>query len=400
MVLSLLSSLLVQGGEDKGSARAADLENNLEGRRKRGKRQHASTSSLALSTTTTTTTTTKTKAKGGKSKGNTPPGVEWLDQSKIRLRQALGRLARHRSRQGRSKVEPNVYVTSTLPVQGQTVAVFVSVSRPRTPVGWLKHHLRTFAHDDLVQVSFGGKSVPSYPLRESRTRSLAAPMYRALIPTTPLDKPGERDLEIKVLDDRYKSVTIPCNVQKQAFETQHIWLKGKKSGLLSKKKSRRESTRVSAWQNLETAEQLWDGPFIAPSDGVITTQYGQQRYYNGKFAKNYYHRGIDYGADKGAPVSSPASGRVVLVGFEDKGFDLLGNCVGLDHGQGVASMFMHLDEVKVKVGSKVKKGQTLGSVGDTGIATGPHLHWGLFVHGQCVDPYMWMNYKKTHRLIF
>ena len=87
---------------------------------------------------------------------------------------------------------------------------------------------------------------------------------------------------------------------------------------------------------------------------MISSQYGQQRFYNGKFAKNYYHRGIDYAATTGSPVSSPAAGKVVLVGLEDKGFDLHGNCVGLDHGQGVASMFMHLDKVHVKVGTKGK----------------------------------------------
>jgi murein DD-endopeptidase MepM/ murein hydrolase activator NlpD len=219
-----------------------------------------------------------------------------------------------------------------------------------------------------------------------------------LIPTAPLDKPGPRTLEIKVRDNRYKPVKIPCTIQKQSFETQHIWLSKKKSTL---KKSKTEEAQVEAWQNLQTAEQLWNGPFRVPSTGVISSQYGQQRFYNGKFAKNYYHRGIDYAAPTGSPVSSPAAGKVVLVGLESRGFDLHGNCVGLDHGQGVASMFMHLDKVHVKVGAKVKQGQTLGTIGDTGIATGPHLHWGLFVHGQCVDPYMWFNKdKKQHRLLF
>ena len=99
-------------------------------------------------------------------------------------------------------------------------------------------------------------------------------------------------------------------------------------------------------------------------------------------------------------MSSPAAGRVVLVGREDRGFDFCGNCIGLDHGQGVGSIFMHLDQIKVRAGTYVARGQTLGTVGDTGVATGPHLHWGLFVHGHCVDPYMWMNKTKAHRLIF
>ena len=85
------------------------------------------------------------------------------------LRRAIGRLESRR-RRGRSKREPDIYVTSTLPVQGQTVAVFVSLAKPATPLGWIQRSLRTFAHDDLVSVSFDGKSVPSYPLKRSKTK--------------------------------------------------------------------------------------------------------------------------------------------------------------------------------------------------------------------------------------
>uniref|UniRef100_A0A7S3E557 M23ase beta-sheet core domain-containing protein n=1 Tax=Chloropicon laureae TaxID=464258 RepID=A0A7S3E557_9CHLO len=366
--------------------------------------------------------------------------VPRLDDPRRAVRRALGGLARRVGVKAAAQVEPDVYVTSTLPVQGQTVAVFVSLPRPNTPLGWLQHAL---SRDGLVRVSFSGREYQSYRLRTvaagasdkgdkgpspSRGRELSlrgsgpgktvgphpqrsqgpalprpATMYRTLIPTTPLDAPGvSRTLEIEVLDPRYKGVRIPCSIQKQQFETQHIWLSKQKSKLLTLDEStrQREERQVAAWQNMESPAQLWSGPFVAPSDGIITTQYGQQRYYNGTFAKNYYHRGIDYGAEKGSPVTSPAGGRVVLVGKETRGFNLRGNCVGLDHGQGVGSMLMHLDRVKVRVGSRVRKGQLLGTVGDTGVATGPHLHWGLFVKGQCVDPYMWMTYRKAHRRIF
>ena len=156
-------------------------------------------------------------------------------------------------------------------------------------------------------------------------------------------------MEVKVLDDRYRPVKIPCVIQKQVFETQQIWLKGKKTDLLSvrsngarDKQNKAAFAKIKAWQTLRTSEQLWRGPFVVPSDGVVTTQYGQQRYYNGKFAENYYHKGVDYGADKGSPVSSPAAGRVVLVGLEEKGFLLHGNCIGLDHGQGASAKRVNL----------------------------------------------------------
>lgn len=63
---------------------------------------------------------------------------------------------------------------------------------------------------------------------------------------------------------------------------------------------------------------------------------------------SYYHRGVDYGADEGTPVRAPATGVVALVGRELDGFELHGNCVGLDHGQGVTSMLMHLSSVTVE----------------------------------------------------
>jgi murein DD-endopeptidase MepM/ murein hydrolase activator NlpD len=72
---------------------------------------------------------------------------------------------------------------------------------------------------------------------------------------------------------------------------------------------------------------------------------------------------------------SPADARVALVGREEDGFRLHGNCIGLDHGQGVVSTMLHLETVSVKEGELVKAGQVLGTVGETGIATGPHLHW-------------------------
>ncbi|MBA3924314.1 MAG: M23 family metallopeptidase, partial [Nostocaceae cyanobacterium] len=117
--------------------------------------------------------------------------------------------------------------------------------------------------------------------------------------------------------------------------------------------------------------------------------YGVRRYYNGKFANDYYHRGVDYAGGTGSPIIAPAAGRVVLVGRVSQGFRIHGNCVGIDHGQGVTSIYLHMSRINVREGDLVKPGTVLGAVGSTGAATGPHLHWGLYVNGLSVDPVPW-----------
>lgn len=129
---------------------------------------------------------------------------------------------------------------------------------------------------------------------------------------------------------------------------------------------------------------------LRPCSGPVTAEYGESRAYNGVPREGYFHGGVDYGAPEGAPVTAPADGRVVLVGEETEGFPYHGTCVTVDHGHGVASLLMHLSASAVKCGDVVRAGQVIGNVGATGIATGPHLHWGLHVGGVAVDPTPWL----------
>ena len=74
-----------------------------------------------------------------------------------------------------------------------------------------------------------------------------------------------------------------------------------------------------------------------------------------------------------------------------QGFELHGNTVGIDHGQGVTTIYIHLSQIEVQEGQMVEAGERIGRVGSTGISTGPHLHWGLYVNGECVDPAPWLG---------
>jgi murein DD-endopeptidase MepM/ murein hydrolase activator NlpD len=81
---------------------------------------------------------------------------------------------------------------------------------------------------------------------------------------------------------------------------------------------------------------------------------------------------------------------VILVGTTQRGFRVHGNTLVLDHGQGVVSIYIHLSRVLVREGEMVAPGQRIARVGSSGRASGPHLHWGLYVHGVSVDPAPWL----------
>lgn len=214
--------------------------------------------------------------------------------------------------------------------------------------------------------------------------AIAPNQFRALLPTTPLDKPGKLTIQVNNGEEVQNLAVL---LKKRSFPTQRIWLPpGKGSNGTD-----HEFDRVDAFKQLVTPEKFWQGAFKRPNQGPISSGYGIRRYYNGVFAKDYYHRGVDYASGTGSPVTAPAAGRVALVGRESQGFKIHGNCVGVDHGQGVSSIFLHLSRINVKEGDFVQAGQVIGAVGATGAVTGPHLHWGLYVNGLSVDPVPWRD---------
>ncbi len=234
----------------------------------------------------------------------------------------------------------------------------------------------------VIQADTSG-TAPTVVLNQKTypTFAIAPNRYRALVPTTPLDRPGQLTLQINGAGDPQN---IALQLRDRDFPTQSIWLSG--GGFDG---TDYEFDKVDAFKALVTPEKLWNGAFQRPSEGEISTVYGVRRYYNGEFAQDYYHRGVDYAAATGTPVVAPAAGKVMLIGREADGFQLHGNTIGVDHGQGVSSILIHLSRIDVKEGDVVQAGQRLGAVGATGAATGPHLHWGLYVNAQSVDPVPW-----------
>jgi Peptidase family M23 len=226
-------------------------------------------------------------------------------------------------------------------------------------------------------VKVGEKTYPTFPVGAGR--------FRSMIPTTPLEKPGDR--EVKVTDGSGTTI-LKIAVSDRKFPLQHINLPPGKSG---NDATELELKRVAAFKATVSSDKLWSGRFIAPNKGRTSSPYGVRRTYNGKLADDYYHRGLDYAGGYGSAVVTPAGGQVVLVGYEKNGFRVHGNVVGVDHGQGLVSIFMHMSKITVEEGDSLEPGDQIGAIGTTGASTGPHLHWGLYVNGVSIDPQQWLK---------
>ncbi len=151
--------------------------------------------------------------------------------------------------------------------------------------------------------------------------------------------------------------------------------------LLSKEAAIQERTLEELTQVAEQKSSRWSAtPSIWPVKGWVTSGFGPR--VSPFTEKPAWHDGLDIGAAANAPVQAPAQGRVTTVGFDPK----LGNVVKLDHGYGVETLYGHLAKALVKEGQRVKRGDVVGLVGSTGLATGPHLHYMVKVNGQALDP--------------
>lgn len=132
--------------------------------------------------------------------------------------------------------------------------------------------------------------------------------------------------------------------------------------------------------NRVTPDREWSGNFTPPAGAAISDVFGTQRIFNGKTQSS--HLGLDFRVPGGTRVDAMNTGMVLLA----RPLYFEGNCVVLDHGQGLLSIYMHLSQISVKEGDQVKRGQEVGLSGGTGRATGPHLHVAIRWQGIYLDP--------------
>ena len=140
-----------------------------------------------------------------------------------------------------------------------------------------------------------------------------------------------------------------------------------------------KNTKAEAFKTL-SPDREWKGDFEAPVNAEISDVFGVQRVFNGSVQST--HQGLDFRVPTGTEVAAVNRGRVILsqpLFFE-------GNCVVIDHGQGLLTLYLHLSKFLVKEGDEVDKGQPIGVSGGTGRATGPHLHLAVRWQGVYLNP--------------
>jgi len=198
-----------------------------------------------------------------------------------------------------------------------------------------------------------------------------------------LERRGIYSLELVFYwDDHREKKEFLINVKDKEYPEQHLSLPREMVTPPDEVLERifRERTRIRSALDTLTPDRLWDGDFAYPVPGEVSSPFGVQRFLNNQ--PRSAHQGVDFRGAEGTPVAAVADGRVVLTGE----FYFGGQTVIVDHGLGVHSLYMHLSEITVDEGDPVNKNQTVGLVGMTGRATGPHLHLGVYVLGDAVDP--------------
>ena len=173
------------------------------------------------------------------------------------------------------------------------------------------------------------------------------------------------------------------NVGIKNYEAQYITIKNKRKVNPNPKdleRIKKERIPLSKALNTWTKQPVTEINFSLPVDGRLSSRFGLRRFFNNQ-PKNP-HSGLDIAAPSGTPIKAPVSGKVLETGR----FFYNGNTVLLDHGQGLITGYFHMTKTQVKKGQIVQRGDILGTVGETGRVTGPHLHWNVYLNRTKVDP--------------
>lgn len=201
-------------------------------------------------------------------------------------------------------------------------------------------------------------------------------------------KPGTHKLKASLSNNTKE---YPFKVESKKYPEQHITLQDKGKVELNPENEARAMREIATIKQLKLHwhdKDNTDLEFIIPAEGRLSGNFGLRRVFNGQ--PRSPHAGLDVAVPRGTPIMSSSPGTVLAV---DEYF-FNGKTIFVDHGNGLITMYCHLDQFDVQAGDAVNKGQQLGLSGMTGRASGPHLHWSVILNGAMVDPALFIPAKN------
>jgi murein DD-endopeptidase MepM/ murein hydrolase activator NlpD len=227
---------------------------------------------------------------------------------------------------------------------------------------------------DAATARLNGRTIRLFPQGAGGTLGL--------MPVPALEKPGLYTLEILGRDGQVEHSTA-VTVLDARFRKQNVALSDEIATL---EPSPGEMETVNAFRESVSETRHWEEPLALPVPGCRTSPFGVTRLRNGKPTGDY-HGGIDQRAAAGTPIHAIAGGTVRIV----RAYNIHGNTVAVDHGQGLESIYLHMSRFAVAEGAVIKRGDVLGYAGSTGRSTASHLHWSIYVNGIPVNPGQWVH---------
>ncbi len=257
-------------------------------------------------------------------------------------------------------------------IQGRTLVVKVVLSEPLVGLAG----------------TFDGRPVLFQP---DRSQPPSGRSFWGLVALHPLAEPGVIPIMLTATLPDGSAVTTQAgvNLVEGPYGREHIEVDNRRGELLAPEILRRERELLSDLWSQVSSQPRWEGPFHYPVDASslrITSFFGTRRSYNNN-SELSFHEGVDFGGGVGRPVYAVATGRVVLA----QSLAVRGNAVLIDHGLGLFSAYWHQSQLVVVEGQEVQAGDLIGYIGDTGLVTGPHLHWEVRLNGIAVEPMQWVQ---------
>ena len=195
-------------------------------------------------------------------------------------------------------------------------------------------------------------------------------------------KEGEYKYKVQVQRDGETAAEREeiLKVLPKEFEKQYLNVSATQKNQRSDENFDEDKVHTDRAKAVTSEKPLWEGAFVKPVEGRISTEFGMIRYINKE--ESGRHSGLDISAAKGTPVKAANNGVVRLSMM----LKVTGNTIIIDHGCNVYSSYAHLDKLLVKEGAEIKKSDIIGEVGSTGFSTGPHLHWTTTIGKVYINP--------------